>query len=89
MSESVADVIIFSKLFLTIDRAACNSPSIDLALAFTGGGYFDYMRRRTIDFENIFTRNGSNSSNRIAKTVDMKALWLLLPLITKNPNISL
>jgi hypothetical protein len=26
-----------------IDRAASNSPSIDLALAFTGGGYFDYM----------------------------------------------
>ena len=27
------------------DRAADNSPSIDLALAFTGGGYFDYYMR--------------------------------------------
>jgi hypothetical protein len=27
----------------SFDRAGANSLSIDLALAFTGGGYFDYM----------------------------------------------
>ena len=32
-----------SNLIVDVDRAACNSPSIDLALAFTGGGCFDYM----------------------------------------------
>jgi hypothetical protein len=30
----------------SFDRAGANSLSIDLALAFTGGGYFDYMGKR-------------------------------------------
>ena len=42
MSMSVAWVIILVTNFVDIDRAVASSPSIDLALAFTGGGYFDY-----------------------------------------------
>jgi hypothetical protein len=33
-----------------IDRAACNSLSIEIALAFTGEGYFDYMSKTLIFF---------------------------------------
>ena len=35
------DSILLSETIL--DRAGANSLSIDLALAVTGGGYFDYM----------------------------------------------
>jgi hypothetical protein len=48
-----------------IDRAADNSLSIDLALAFTGGGCFDYMglfalnahKRSNSDFDSLFSPN--------------------------------
>jgi hypothetical protein len=39
-------VVLFDSILLPEtfhERAAANSLSIDLALAFAGGGYFDYM----------------------------------------------
>jgi hypothetical protein len=43
MFSSDRQDVILKIVIVNFDRAACNSPSIDLALAFTGGGYFDYM----------------------------------------------